>query len=151
MKTSDWVMLGALAGVAYIVYEILNSTNAALSSVGNAIGSGLYEAFNPNAAGQLEFYTATFPDGSSHAIAAGLIQMSTGTFTIPSNDSSGVYVTPAVSAQYGGNTYQLVQSTSGSGYAAVQTGSAAGGSSTAYTPGASIATDVYGNLLAAGV
>lgn len=148
---TDNIIKFALVGIGgYIIYRMLTGASAALSTVGNAIGSGLYEAFNPNVLGQTQFLTVNFPDGTSHTVAAGLINSSSGTFTVPANDSSGTYVTPQVSQQYGGNTYSLVDDANGNHFAILQ-GTAAGGSSVSFTPGASIATDVYSNLLAAGV
>jgi hypothetical protein len=150
-NTEDLLLLALFGAAAYVIYQVVSGTGAALASVGNAIGSGLYEAFNPNVLGQTAFLTVAFPDGTSHTVASGLIQGSSGSFTVPINDSSGVYVTPAVSQQYGGNTYTLVQSPGGTGYTAIQQGSLTSGSSVPYTPGASVATDVYTNVLAAGI
>jgi len=83
MKLDSLVTLGIAGALVYAIAKVTGAAGAtgrALSSVGSAIGSGLYEFFHPNAAGESLYYTATFPDGSRHAIPSSAVN-SSGIFT----------------------------------------------------------------------
>ena len=122
MNSKDLLFLGLIGAAAYLVWQALqgtaNAVGTATTAAGNAVGGSLFDLFNPNAAGQTQFATVQFPDGA-HTVAYGIIS-SSGQVTIPANDASGTYVTPAVSAMYGGQTFQLTNS--GSGFTATPTG-----------------------------
>ena len=82
MKLSDVkdvAMIGALAGAGYLAYKFFNKVPAALAATGEAIGGTLYDAFNPNAAGEMLFYTVHFSNGN-HAIPSSTVD-SAGRFT----------------------------------------------------------------------
>ena len=125
-QTQDFVLLGAIALLGYVVYNIVSGVKAgaqavgagaqavanALTSTGNAIGSGLYSLFGPTdaqALGETVFLTVSFPDGR-HAVPSGTINPD-GTFAW-----SGY---PAGSQPV--NTYQLVKDANGAWYATINT------------------------------
>lgn len=72
------VKLALVAGGAYALYwfftsglaKIGGAVGSAVTQVGASIGGGLYEWLHSNAAGDLLYYTITFPNGSRHAIPA---------------------------------------------------------------------------------
>lgn len=81
-QTQDFVLLGALALGAYVLYNLVQGVKASanvigaaaqgLTSTGAALGSGLYALFGPSDAqvlGTMKFLTVTFPDGG-HAVPA---------------------------------------------------------------------------------
>lgn len=98
---STLLIVGAVGFVAYLLWQKLSgaaaSVGAATTSAGNSVGTSLFNLFNPSAnptqvanaasippgsvtsPGQV-YYTAVFPDGSSHAIDASTV-MSDGSFT----------------------------------------------------------------------
>lgn len=91
-QTQDFVLLGAIALAAYVLYNLVSGVKAlapgvaaaanALTSTGAAIGSGLYSLFGPSDAqilGETTFLTVAFPDGS-HAVPASTVN-SDGTFS----------------------------------------------------------------------
>lgn len=125
-RTQDFVLLGAIALLGYVIYNIVTgiktgaaaigagaaAVGSALTTTGNALGSGLYALFGPSDAqilGNMVYLTVTFPDGR-HAVPANTVN-SDGTFTwtgYPSGTANPV-------------TYQLVKDTNGNWFATVNT------------------------------
>lgn len=68
MKAKDWLLLGAVAGAGLWVYGKLGGVSKALTTAGEAIGSGLYDLFNPDPLGEVTYYIVRFPDGAKHAV-----------------------------------------------------------------------------------
>lgn len=106
MKTEDIKNLGIVAALgfgAYALYTTLNAARKGLTTVGDAIGSGLYDFFHPNEMGETKFFLVTFPDGQRHSIPASYI------------DASGIFVNkpdPNNPTYKGdGKTYRIVKKT----------------------------------------
>jgi hypothetical protein len=89
--------LQVIVGVGEGATKIVTTTGQVLNSIGEALGSGLYAVFNPDAAGESTYYTATFPNGARHAIPASQVSR-TGVFP-----ASAIYRNP-----YGAATFQLI-------------------------------------------
>lgn len=68
MKTKDWLLLALFAGGAYYLYRTATGVSRALTSAGEAIGSGLFDLFHPDQVGETLFYKAKFPDGKFHSV-----------------------------------------------------------------------------------
>lgn len=82
MKTENLITLGVAGAAIYLLYKSFGIGKQAaqvLNDTGSAIGSGLYDIFNPSQDINSTFYVVTFPDGNSHAINA-LNVRSDGTF-----------------------------------------------------------------------
>lgn len=65
------LILAAIAGGGIALARVLNLGARAkdkLQDIGEAISSGLFDFFHPNAAGELLYYTVQFPDGKTHAV-----------------------------------------------------------------------------------
>lgn len=121
-QTQDFVLLGAIALLGYVIYNAIAGVKAvgsgvvaagkALTSVGDALGSGLYTLFGPSDAqilGETTFLTVAFPDGG-HAVPASSINPD-GTFTwtgYPAGTQQPI-------------TYQLVKDANNRWYATVNT------------------------------
>lgn len=82
------LVLGALAVGGYLVYRTINKVGDSLATFGGAIGSGLYDLFHKNQAGEQLHYTVKFPDGSQHAVPSGTVS------------ADGIF-------SYGGKRYRL--------------------------------------------
>lgn len=71
MKPKDLVFLAAIAVGLYAInkaFGIGKKLGEGLSSVGSALGTGLYDLFHPDQTGEMLFYTVQFPNGARHAI-----------------------------------------------------------------------------------
>ena len=95
-KTDDAILALAVGVGLYLAYKAVTAgsnavaaVGATTNSIGNSIGSALYDLFNPSSSGSDTFYTVAFPDGSNHAVNSGTV------------DSSGQFVWTD------GNTYQM--------------------------------------------
>lgn len=93
MKTRDWLILLAAAGAAYYLYKKVALIPAVLTSTGEAIGSGLYDWFHPDAGAQETDYYVHFSNGnyyipSTTVDSAGLFTFRGAQFRIM-NDSAG--------------------------------------------------------------
>jgi len=115
-KTLVWgaVILGGGFLLYKLITPLLNAGKAtvqALNTAGDAIGSGLYDLFNPPVDMAVTFYAVTFPNGKKHAIDARIV-FQDGTFTAPGN----------VGMPYIGQTMQLVTSKSDGTHYALATG-----------------------------
>lgn len=84
---------GAVGTVGNITNQVLGGIPQKL---GEALGSGLYEAFHDDDAGDDVYHIVTFPDGEKHAISSGAVN-DKGRFT------------------YAGTTYALVLRKDGTG------------------------------------
>lgn len=96
---------GVVVVGGYAVFKTLSAINTvkgALNSVGSAIGSGLYEFFNGDTAGEALFYSVYFPDGSRHAVPSKAVSKN-GTF-------KNLNLSPSYRGD--GKTYRIVQSKS---------------------------------------
>jgi hypothetical protein len=83
MKTENLITLGVAGAAIYLLYKsfgIGKSAVNALNDTGSAIGSGLYDIFNPSQDINSTFWIVTFPNGANHAINAMNVR-SDGTFT----------------------------------------------------------------------
>lgn len=121
-QTQDFVLLGGMVLVGYVLYNLILgiktagagvvAAGKALTSVGDALGSGLYTLFGPSDAqilGETVYLTVAFPDGR-HAVPSSSVNPD-GTFTwtgYPPGSMSPV-------------TYQLVKDASNQWYATVNT------------------------------
>lgn len=125
-KTQDFVLLGAIALVGYVIYNLVTAAKAgvaavgagaqavssALTSTGNAIGSGLYSLFGPSDAqtlGETTFLTVSFPDGK-HAVPSSAV-----------NPDGSFIWTGYPSGTQQPVTYQLVKDASNQWYATLNT------------------------------
>lgn len=79
MKTRDWLILLAAAGVAYYLYKKVSVIPQALNSAGEAIGGTLFDWINPSAGAQSTMYLVHFSNGQ-HYIDSSTID-SAGGFT----------------------------------------------------------------------
>lgn len=114
--TETLLIWGGVALVAWYFINKVTPTLPSFTNIGDAIGSGLYDLFNPASLTGNQYAVITFPDGSSHAIDAALIN-SSGVFTVPSYAvDNGVTVSAAVEQAYGGQEYQVAQAVSGGAY-----------------------------------
>jgi hypothetical protein len=87
MKTESIITVGVLAGAAYLLYQLLQGTSKAVSTVTgaastgynaavNAVSSGLYALFGPNdakALGSMQYLLVNFSDGTRHAVPANTV------------------------------------------------------------------------------
>jgi len=106
MKTRDILLLAGLAGAVYwLASRGIAQVSKALTSTGEAIGSGLFDFFHPHQAGELLYYSVTFPNGDRHAIASGNV------------DSNGLFrfALPPMVEQ----TWQMIVDANGNKYATV--------------------------------
>lgn len=96
----DVAIVGAVLGGLYLLTRAGSKAAEALTSAGEAIGSGLYDFFHPNQVGETTFYVVTFPDGSRHSVPASAV------------DSSGVFLNKNLSPTYAGDgkRYRIVVS-----------------------------------------
>lgn len=100
----NWGFIALAAAAAFVVYKFFSAASAvggAITSAGQAIGSGLFDFFNPSAGGVQTIYNVQFSNGQKHAIAANTIEAD-GTFTVP----------PYVVA-YAGQTLKIVTDQNG--------------------------------------
>src|SRR3990172_8060305 len=71
-----WLTWAAVAGVAYVGYQVYSTVkgatdvvSGALNSLGSALGTGLYELFHPGEGTKYSLqYRVKFPDGKDHYI-----------------------------------------------------------------------------------
>lgn len=106
MKLSDakdLLIVAAILGAAYFLYKKVGAAQTVLTDAGSKIGTTLYDIFHPNQTGEMLYYTATFPDGTRHAIASTQV------------DANGKFKNAAPAVSYGGDgaTYQLLRNSSG--------------------------------------
>lgn len=101
--TENVLILVGVGIAAYLAYKIYNAASAGVAAVGaattaagNAVGGSLFDLFNPNAAGESTFYTATLPNGSNTAVPASAVD-SNGVATIGGTQYQ-MYVDPSISS-----------------------------------------------------
>lgn len=100
----NWGTLALAAAAVYVVYKIfsgIGTVAGAVTNVGQAIGSGLFDFFNPDPGGVQTLFNVTFPDGSRHAIASNII------------GSGGGFTVPAYITAYAGRELQIVTDKNG--------------------------------------
>lgn len=100
-STQDYVLLGVVALVGYVLYEVVKGIRATGAAVGaavgaathaaasaytdttSALGSGLYSLFGPDdkkLLGSMSYFLVNFPDGTRHAVPNNSVNAS-GMFT----------------------------------------------------------------------
>jgi hypothetical protein len=67
-KTLNLLLIGAGIYAFTLIMGVARKIPDALTSVGEAIGSGLYDFFHPDPTGEMLFYTVRFPDGQWHTV-----------------------------------------------------------------------------------
>ena len=97
-KLIPWIVAGGALVVVGKVLTIGASVKGALTSVGSAIGTGLYDYLHPNELGETVFAILIFPDGQKHSVPASKIS------------ASGTFVAKNLSPQYPGDgrTYRVL-------------------------------------------
>jgi hypothetical protein len=91
MKTEDLLKLAGIGVAVYLVYQLLqagkNAASAAGAAVSNAYNSTVSDTgnilnnwFGPALTGTNKYYTAIFPDGTSHAVPSNIVSAN-GAFT----------------------------------------------------------------------
>lgn len=68
-----WKLFQLVTGIGEGATAIVKGVGTLPRTIGEAIGSGLFDLFHPDAAGESLYYTATFPDGARHAIPSGSV------------------------------------------------------------------------------
>jgi hypothetical protein len=103
MKTDEWLTLGLLGVGAYVLYKVIqggsavvNAAGNATAAAGNAVGGAVFDALNPNAAGESTYYTVTMPAGGTQAVPASAVN-NAGQFT-SSGTTYQIYVDPTVTS-----------------------------------------------------
>lgn len=76
----DAAILAAVLGGGYLAYKTFGKARDGLTTVGEKIGSGLYEFFNPDPLRDQLFLAVRFPDGSARSVSADLVDQN-GFFT----------------------------------------------------------------------
>lgn len=79
-KLLTWAAIAGIGFFGYKIYSGLSAVKDSLSSLGSALGSGLYDLFHPDQTGEMVFYNVLFPDGQKHAIPSRSVD-SSGRFT----------------------------------------------------------------------
>jgi hypothetical protein len=72
-KTLNLLLIGTGIYALSLIMGVARKIPDALTTVGEAIGSGLYEFFNPKSEGETRFYLVTFPDGQRHGIPSSTV------------------------------------------------------------------------------
>lgn len=72
-KTLNLLLIGAGIYALSLIMGVARKIPDALTSVGEAIGSGLYEFIHPNAVGETRFLLVTFPDGQRHSVPSSTV------------------------------------------------------------------------------
>lgn len=106
MKTEDLKNLGilaALAGGAVLAYRFYSDAKGALTTAGEAIGSGLFDFFHPDQLGETTFYIVTFPDGVKHSVPSRSV------------DANGLFTNKNLAPNYAGDgkRYRILVATNG--------------------------------------
>lgn len=98
-------MWGAVLGGLFLAYKVVSGVVTvagagakALTSTGEAIGSGLYDMFHKDPVGDATYYIVQFPDGQRHQVPSRSV------------DSSGLFKNSGDGYVYQGDgrTYRLV-------------------------------------------
>ena len=97
-KILPWAVAGGALVLVGKALSVGAAVKNALTNVGSAIGTGLYDYLHPNELGDTVFAILIFPDGLKHSVPASRIS------------SSGTFVAKNLSPQYPGDgrTYRVL-------------------------------------------
>jgi len=90
-KILTWGAIGVGLYLGLKVVGLIEDTGSVLKSSGEAIGSGLFDFFHPDAAGETLYYNVMFPNGQRHAVPSRAV------------DSNGIFRNSNLSPNYAGD------------------------------------------------